>query len=425
MISTPKNKRRGFTLVELLVVIAIIGMLIALLLPAVQAAREAARRMQCTNHVKQISLALHTYADANQSSLPTDGYMPGDTDTAATPPSKTFATNPSIFVHLLPFIEQNALYTKFDVGAGRTDASGKVIVRTEKFGEVGAGYSAWGASLPADTTGSVNANAADDIKKAKISYLKCPSASADSNSNAATYAAVSGATRYSDANKCPKTTKFIGNISGQDKGFLGGTDDEKPRSFLNGTLGNGPLPAYAVKNKDWSTRPNMTWGGKGTTNLLVFGEISWDSDLVCTPKDVSGTGAAATGGLESVDRQMGSWYMGAAAEIGGTDLNSIVNIRSFCSKVITPWDQEKAGGKNGTTGPFQIVNGGKAAKSKKDNDAGYEAFKAFSNAGSWGSNHAGMVGGLGDGSVKMINETVANEILCNYGNVDASNLGTL
>ncbi|PQO27801.1 DUF1559 domain-containing protein [Blastopirellula marina] len=97
--------RSGFTLVELLVVIAIIGVLIALLLPAVQQAREAARRMQCTNNEKQLGLALHNYHDTFKAFPPAYLYRGGSGKA-----NYGWATN------ILPYIEQTALYDALEPG---------------------------------------------------------------------------------------------------------------------------------------------------------------------------------------------------------------------------------------------------------------------------------------------------------------------
>lgn len=97
-----RGSRRGFTLVELLVVIAIIGILVSLLLPAVQAAREAARRMQCTNNLKQICLAYHNYHDVHK-------VFPIQ---VAWSPWENFAGAFSDKHRLLPFLEQQPNYDK-------------------------------------------------------------------------------------------------------------------------------------------------------------------------------------------------------------------------------------------------------------------------------------------------------------------------
>lgn len=100
-----RTRHKGFTLVELLVVIAIIGILIALLLPAVQAAREAARRSQCTNNMKQIGLALHNYHDTYRC-FPAGFIYRGGSG------HRNYGWN----VAILPYIEQQAFYDQLDAG---------------------------------------------------------------------------------------------------------------------------------------------------------------------------------------------------------------------------------------------------------------------------------------------------------------------
>ena len=124
--SLPARRRfRGFTLVELLVVIAIIGLLVGLLLPAVQSAREAARRMQCGNNFKQIGLAIHNYESVYQK----------------VPPGRSFLVNPThptsgntvngILTAILPFIESGNLEDRYDYHLGFDHPGNQEAVGTQ------------------------------------------------------------------------------------------------------------------------------------------------------------------------------------------------------------------------------------------------------------------------------------------------------
>lgn len=154
---------RAFTLVELLVVIAIIGVLIALLLPAVQQAREAARRMQCTNNLKQAALAVHNYADIYLAFPPKRAGTTQGAD--CTVKNGAFGSG---WMRLLPFFEQSALYDQW--------SSASTFNSTN--------YPAWGPCPWDGTAGNYTPYSV------QIASLKCPS---DGDASSATGR---GATNY-------------------------------------------------------------------------------------------------------------------------------------------------------------------------------------------------------------------------------------
>src|SRR5262245_6757925 len=107
--------RPGFTLIELLVVIAIIAVLIGLLLPAVQKVREGAARLQCTNNLKQIGVAMHNYHGAYER------FPPGYVSRAATVNGEGLGPGWGWAAHLLPYLEQDNLYHQIDFARDITD----------------------------------------------------------------------------------------------------------------------------------------------------------------------------------------------------------------------------------------------------------------------------------------------------------------
>lgn len=110
--------RRGFTLVEMLVVIAVIGILFSLLLPAVQAAREGARRTQCRNNLKQIGLALHNYLEANRCFPPSICLNGSNTTSGGVW---------SVLLRLLPYVEQNNAYAVAGTNRNNYVSGNKVV----------------------------------------------------------------------------------------------------------------------------------------------------------------------------------------------------------------------------------------------------------------------------------------------------------
>jgi len=212
-------RRRAFTLVELLVVIAIIGILIALLLPAVQAAREAARRSQCTNNLKQIGLALHNYHDTHKSFCP--GWMI-DTPAGGRPSGYGFA------VFLMPFMEQQTLYDALDPQR----------------------YNLWTTAHNTDPT----LGPLQDLLQTQVMGMRCPSDNShDLNKNVDGYA-----TAVANYVCCRGFFRLSCAVnSANNNGLLYGLSKKKFRDILDGTTNT-----FAAGEK---ARPNgaANWAGPG------------------------------------------------------------------------------------------------------------------------------------------------------------------
>jgi prepilin-type N-terminal cleavage/methylation domain-containing protein len=138
MVRNARQRRQAFTLIELLVVIAIIAVLVGLLLPAVQKVREAGARVQSSNNLKQLGLALHNFNDTYKGLPPTFGWRP-------TPPAGVYYSTGgaygTLFFHLLPFLEQNNLYKQSYGTRSYTYASGSPFNYSESNSYPDYGYS--------------------------------------------------------------------------------------------------------------------------------------------------------------------------------------------------------------------------------------------------------------------------------------------
>ncbi|MDR1142432.1 MAG: DUF1559 domain-containing protein [Planctomycetaceae bacterium] len=261
-----KTLFKGFTLVELLVVIAIIGVLIAMLLPAVQAAREAARRMQCTNHLKQMGIAIHNFHDAR------DGL----------PPSCVGDRRASFFVLVMPFIEQQAAYQSL---MNRTNALGFYWDKTK-----------WGIDGAAGTSGLTKAEK-DGI--CSITYYRCPSrrgggvnessvttdetgsGTADSNSlpgPTGDFAVIEIVKENPPAGSTLAWYQFLINISGTSGGLDNGVAlDWRGEPLRCALLRTTPPNANDTTANNqafesWLPRDNFSRLADGTSNQLMLGE---------------------------------------------------------------------------------------------------------------------------------------------------------
>jgi len=277
----PTPKRAGFTLIELLVVIAIIAVLMALLLPAVQQAREAARRTQCRNHLKQLGIALHNYHDVYLR-FPHGRGGTGHPDGGTVNAAANNVNRASGFIGLLPYLDQGPLYNTM---------SGPLTIG-------GTTYPAFGPRTD---------NTAYTPFMTQIPALQCPS------SLPRTQAVLGGQTNYGfcwgDNSRNITGSESVSarvSVRGDQRGMFGFQNCRKIAMVTDGTSNTIAMAEIAT-----SDDPNMILGGVARSR----GTQMYDSPITCLAEGDRATGLLSTTGSNAGWRGNG-WANGVVTYTG-------------------------------------------------------------------------------------------------------------
>ncbi len=345
MVQVQKMLRRtGFTLIELLVVIAIIGILVALLLPAVQQAREAARRSQCKNNLKQIGLALHNYHD-------THGVFPV---TISWSRQNNWVGAFSSKVSMLPFLDRTPEYNRINFSQGPYDPGANDL-----------GFGSWGAD---------NANALS----IRLPVFNCPSQPNEIQNGAAnfTYAVNHGTSHHAPHNTGNQAVTWNGDHNGfatfvGGDGSYGGGGDLPPRcdqvvkigKISDGASNTAAFSEFILYKKGntpdaWRTN-TRTWAGGNNTS-----QVRQD----CLNK-MNSDGSPQINGGDRVTMRGRSWSWGWMG-YGGAYNHTMMPNEPACHSYSDDW----AGGnlmsaQSAHTGGVQVLMGDGAVKFVSDNVA--------------------------------------------------------
>jgi prepilin-type N-terminal cleavage/methylation domain-containing protein len=287
MLTHKARVRGGFTLVELLVVIAIIGVLVALLLPAVQAARESARRMACTNHMRQLGLAVHNYHDTYRL-FPASVYAYKACDPGAGIAPDPLPLNVAGWVGTLPFVEQSTISSSYNFGQAASHATST------------------SAGNPNPLVGDAVASGNGRLFTTKLNVFLCPSDPTDpfEPEDSQFYSIKVGSglrgarINYDFSTNCSVVCNFWKSLTQENRNMFGENSDTRISNVVDGMTSTIML---GETTRDVVNGNGNTWGYRGWVMNGV--------DASCTQQNGHGINVWDRGPTrpQRIPGQLGSW----------------------------------------------------------------------------------------------------------------------